>query len=124
LFVDWELGVLIASLFVTLVWAIAGFVGARKENNVVMNLFFIFSILEPGYIIARTIYIIIEQQPDHNTTPQPKYSTYVPLLAIVSLAVITRVLVIIWGIFTKLHFGGGLKDEIFDKETSLPFFTA
>jgi len=46
------------------------------------------------------------------------------LAAIATLALITRILVIIWGIFTRLHFRSGLKDDVFDREQSLPLFTA
>jgi len=119
LFDDWELGILIGALAITVIWAIFGWLGARKENGAIFIFFFAFAIVEPCYLIARTLYMLIEKQPGNINS-----SAIFPLAAIATLALVTRILSIIWGVFSRLHFGSGLKDHVFDKEESLPIFTA
>eukprot|EP01091_Cochliopodium_minus_P020361 TRINITY_DN8872_c0_g1_i1.p1 TRINITY_DN8872_c0_g1~~TRINITY_DN8872_c0_g1_i1.p1 ORF type:complete len:317 (+),score=48.74 TRINITY_DN8872_c0_g1_i1:39-989(+) len=117
LFEDWEWIILIVSLLVTFGWIILGWLGSRKENKLAFIFFFLFSLVEPVYIISRAAYVIIKHQSN-------KRETWPSLIAIVVCSLIVRSLLIIYAIFVRLHFGGGLKEDIFDKEDRLPFFTA
>eukprot|EP01113_Clastostelium_recurvatum_P005444 TRINITY_DN12439_c0_g2_i1.p1 TRINITY_DN12439_c0_g2~~TRINITY_DN12439_c0_g2_i1.p1 ORF type:complete len:309 (+),score=60.65 TRINITY_DN12439_c0_g2_i1:32-958(+) len=94
---------------ITLGWAVLGWYGIRHELTSLVIVFFMFALVEPGYIIWK---IIAALEP-HDEFDQIGYLG--PALALCGLALLCRFLLILWTGFTFRSFHKGLR-QVFEKE--------
>jgi len=102
---DYELYINIAFIVVTFVWAGLGWAAVRHEKNIPIIVYFLFSPIEPGYVIYKGITLYLDP-----------IEFFGPVIyALGGLSILCRVLLFIWAIRCRVNFGEGLK-KVFSKE--------
>jgi len=99
----------LAMLVLTIALAILGWTGIRHEQKKPVIVFLAFSVVEPAYIIWKAVDAILHPY----DLGGPFY--VIAALTIAVLALITRMLLIIWTVWALSGFGSGLRN-VFERE--------
>mmetsp|Transcript_33572 Transcript_33572/g.76770 ORF Transcript_33572/g.76770 Transcript_33572/m.76770 type:complete len:345 (-) Transcript_33572:768-1802(-) len=123
------------SLLFTVVWAYVAWQAAKREDKLGMRLVLLFSILEPIYIIYKTVVLGISRA-NNETAPSLEFETALPrtelslgyMLCLAILALTIRAGVVTMAITVTRNFNKGLRDHLMPstgtkKNTNLPLFT-
>lgn len=90
----------------TIIFVITGFVGLCQENRILMTIFFILAICEPGYVAYKFYYAVVYESSDA--------ATYESTFACGCFAIVVWLaLMIFTGYYTKYCFYKGLREKMF-----------
>jgi len=104
-----ELIVDVVGFVLTIVWAVGGYYGVRREIKWVMITFFALAIVEPTYIVYKMIRLLTLDIEILDT------DFGWPFIIMAGLAVICRIALLFWAVMCFRHFGNGL-ELVFVKE--------
>jgi len=105
-----ELGLVIGAMIVTVVWAFVGWYGTLKENLNFLYFFYAMATVEPAYVIYKISWTFIYFD----------RFTNIPIrliIAAVVIALLSRILLLVFNYKCILNFGQGLHSYI-DRDTS------
>jgi len=111
LFTMWETIAYGIFAVLTLLWLVAGYHGAKRENRPVMAIWMLLSTVEPAYII----YFIVEYSINRNGVSNPNDSVVLLMFLIGLLAIIFRLALVAAGIRVLFNFGHGLREKVFER---------
>eukprot|EP01119_Soliformovum_irregulare_P015258 TRINITY_DN4278_c0_g1_i1.p1 TRINITY_DN4278_c0_g1~~TRINITY_DN4278_c0_g1_i1.p1 ORF type:complete len:314 (+),score=50.40 TRINITY_DN4278_c0_g1_i1:234-1175(+) len=114
---DWKIWIDIIALIASFSWAVLGWVSLRLENRIGAILFFVFSVIQPGYVFYKFIFVTVFDNQISVEDQSLEPLTYV----VGSLAIVVRILTIIFAILVRRGFGGGLKRVFKKEEAEEPF---
>jgi len=101
-----ELYIDIGALIITFLWVILGWYGVRYERLWFMVIFFVLCPLEPIYIVIRITFLFFLSMDFSNPF-------FPPLMTFALLALVNRVVLVIWAALVTRHFGRGLREKAF-----------
>lgn len=104
-----EIALNVGAIIVSLMWATVGFLSVRREVVSGMVLFLLFACIEPAYIIYQLIELYDADEEEISDGTNQFWITC-------SLALVVRLLLLIWMAFVWSNFGKGLRQRVFGKK--------